>query len=215
MPIEWPLIIGGAAIVGGELGADPGRLPVDGGAQWIFPLPIWRGYKPEVSDGFQGAVTADHRKHLGADIMYRRKRSGVVQSPEERIDGINGTKLYFVPAGMVAYAVHDGRLWSTGETELGFNVVLDAGKPYACFYQHLSTLLVPVGVKSGLFNGRPFPIRAGDPLGVVGGARTGYKLRHLHFEVWKGGDRDTAIDPRSTEAAGGLGAWQTITLTGG
>ena len=213
MAIEWPIILGGAYLFGGDLGR-PDRLPIDAGAQWVSPLPVYRGYVPEVSDGFQGAATTDHRQHLGVDLMYRRKRANTVTPPEEAIDGKNGSKLYWVPAGMVAYACHDAIIWSTGRTELGHNVVLDCGKPYAVFYQHLSTLLVPLGIAKGKLGERPYPVRAGDPLGVVGGDGRpgGYPLRHLHLEIWRGGGRESAVDPRTADIGGGVAKWTAITL---
>lgn len=213
MAVEWPIILGAGYLFSGEL-SRPDRPILDAGAQWVQPLPVFRGYKPEVSDGFQGAATTDHRQHLGVDIMYRRKRSGVVTPPEEAIDGKNGSKLYWVPAGMVAYACHDGIIWNSKRTELGHSVLLDCGKPYAVFYQHLSTLLVPIGIAGGKLNGRPYPVRAGDPLGVVGGDMRagGYPLRHLHLEIWRGGGRESAVDPRSSDIAGGVAKWTAITL---
>jgi hypothetical protein len=213
MPLEWPLILGAAGVLTLDGQGDAARQGFDGGADWVSPLPVWKGYPPVISDAFQLRATDAHRQHLGVDIMYRRKRTGVATGPEAPINDVDGTKGFFMPPGLVAVACHDGELWSTGESDLGWNVVVDHGKPYATFYQHLSVLMVPESISRGKLNGKPFPVKAGTPLGIVGGSRTGYRLRHLHFEVWRGGGRDSAIDPRSPEVAGGVTAWRRHELT--
>lgn len=200
MPIlETSIVLGGAALVtlrGGPDGDDL-RAPFVAAGDWHFPLPIVRGYKPEVSDLFQLTATKEHRQHLGVDIMYRRTRKGVVTGPETPINGLDGTALYWVPKGQVVYAVQNADVWTTAYSpKYGHNCVLDHGKPWATFYQHMETLLIPLGIERGMLNGKPYPVKAGDPIGIVGGAPTGYPLRHLHFELWYRGGRDGACDPR-------------------
>lgn len=216
MPIlETSLILGGAALVtlrGGPDGDDL-RAPFVMAGPWVFPLPIVRGYKPEVSDGFQARLSEDHRQHLGVDLMYRRTRKGKVTGPETAIDNIDGTSLYWMPKGQVAYAAQNGDIWSSGYSPtFGHNIVIDHGKPWCSFYQHLSTLLVPKDIERGMLNGRKYPVKAGDPIGIVGGAVKGYGLRHLHFELWYRGGRDGACDPH--KPPGGvppIEAWNFIT----
>ena len=103
-----------------------------------------------------------------------------------------------MPDSWPAVAASDGVLWSAQRTPRGYAVVIDHGN-VATFYQHLETLMVPETAPpaKGTPRSQRLPIRAGQPLGVIGGdpLDPGH-LKHLHFELWLLGaderDRSTA-----------------------
>jgi hypothetical protein len=170
-------------------------------------------YNPTISSGWgsprQDALDKDEngkpkvRSHAGVDVMYKR-RSVSDKTDIYRPGGPNGSKWFFIPEPFKrreglstkkcpVFAVADGILWSATEQGRGFAVVLDHGKPWATFYHHLT--------------GSPFPItrkgegarlvKQGDIVGFVGAnpVQGANALKHLHFEIWKGGAGDNAIDP--------------------
>lgn len=159
-------------------------------AERIYPVVAWRGRTPVISDGYSAEETVTHREHHGADIMFRRLPTDAAEFP---VDSKNGSKLYVMGNDVDVVAWSSGKLWSAGYSETyGHYVVIDHGpEPYATFYQHLSALAVPK--KSAGGGGQT--IRAGEKLGTVGGAPTGYGLKHLHFEVWEGGAASSHTDP--------------------
>jgi murein DD-endopeptidase MepM/ murein hydrolase activator NlpD len=100
---------------------------------------------------------------------------------------------YFVPDGAVpVLAARDGKLWSIQRTARGWGIVLDHGPPWATYYQHLDSVSPDVAAMQ-----RGAPIRAGQPLGVMGSDPTdGGHVRHLHFAVWYQGHGDQAsVEP--------------------
>ena len=155
-------------------------------AGWVYPLPTLADDRDAtVSDIFSAEKTADHRQHLGVDIMYRRL-------PHEPAELPRGTKLFYVPANTPVLAAFDGKIWNTNVTGYGHSVTIDHGNapeigPAVTFYQHMASFARPW--KKGDV------VRAGDELGIVGGSLTGYPLTHLHFELWLP-TRDKAIDPK-------------------
>ena len=152
---------------------------------WINPLPtLPDGRDADISDGFSTVATAEHRQHLGVDLMYRRL-------PFEPAALPRGTKLFYMPANTPVLAVYGGKIWNASVTGYGHSVTIDHGNapdigPAVTFYQHMAAFAQPW--KKGDV------VRAGDALGVVGGSLTGYPLHHLHFELWLP-TRDKAIDP--------------------
>src|SRR5262245_17988862 len=73
--------------------------PARDAPRWICPVPMWRGRRAEISDGFSAhAVTVPrkHRKHLGVDIMFRRRSRAelIAEYPPGSRDGSDG---YFMP----------------------------------------------------------------------------------------------------------------------
>jgi len=184
------------------------------GTNNIWPLADWIDsigyvYHPVISSGWgsprQDALDEKVRTHRGADVMYKR-RSQVDKTdlwPEGRG---NGSKWHFIPEPFKTaaslspgykrcpvFAVADGIVWSASEQGRGFAVVLDHGKPWATFYHHLVGPTVPPtsrGQGSRL-------IKRGDVIGYVGAnpVQGQNALKHLHFEIWKGGAGDAAIDP--------------------
>lgn len=155
--------------------------------RWVWPLPIWRGRRPDVSDGF-GSPRPGGARHEGVDLMFPR-----VPSDPYRSGTPNGSSHYVMPDDMVALAAADGVIWSAGWTARGYSVVIDHAPlaPFATYYTHLSGLRVAPtqGAKSG------DRIRAGQPIGIVGAdPLDDAHLKHLHFALWRGGAKD-AIDP--------------------
>jgi murein DD-endopeptidase MepM/ murein hydrolase activator NlpD len=183
------VLLGAGAVVAAL--ALRGRRPEDG---WVFPLPSLNGRPPVVSSGW-GSPRRDPggplRSHRGVDLMYKRR------SRAELVDRFppgtpNGSTLFFMPDHIPVFAAHDGKVWSAGETSRGHAVVLNHGKPWATFYQHLECLFVTPTAR-GRSGQR---VRAGEIIGIVGASPLdGEGLKHLHFEVWKGGAGEAAIDP--------------------
>ena len=103
--------------------------------------------------------------------------------PENGHPGIDfaaeeGAEVYAVAGGIVTVADYD--------VEKGNYVVLDHGGGLETEYQHMKSLLVSAGQS----------VVQGQVLGYVGstGNSTG---NHLHLEVWKGGSKANAVNPRS------------------
>ena len=153
---------------------------------WIYPLPtLADGRAADISDDFSAEATADHRQHLGVDLMYRRLPSESAELPR-------GTKLFYMPANTPVVAAYGGKIWSASVTGYGHSVTIDHGNvpgvgPAVTFYQHMASF-------SREWR-KGDVVRPGDVLGIVGGSLTGYPLHHLHFEL-RLPTRDKAIDPK-------------------
>jgi len=111
-----------------------------------------------------------------------------------------------MPDGLTAIAASDGVLWSAGRQPRGLAVVVDHGG-VATFYTHMDKLLVPEA--SPPAKGEQIQpwrtIKAGQPLGIIGyDPLDAQKLKHLHFELWRGGPKD-AVDPEPL-----MRGWQVI-----
>lgn len=143
---------------------------------WVWPVPIWNGRTPVISDGFSRTKTAEHRKHLGVDIMFRR----VSSDPP----GVPYSSPHFSsqnpPPPIVA--AFDGTVWGAGLSGRGWQILIDHGKVgnlggVTTWYQHLDHLAKPF--KKG------DKVRAGDILGVMGHDidPQAYHLKHLHFQL--------------------------------
>ena len=172
---------GDAAIATGPL---PGR--------WVWPVGVWMGRKPEISDGFQGtrrSPSGERRRHGGVDILYRR-----IASDPWKAGTTNASRHYVMPPHRAALAASDGRVWSASYTPRGWSVVIDhSPRKLATYYTHLSQLLV-VPKQT---------VRAGQPIGVIGADPLDpARLMHRHFEVWRGGSADR-FDP-----APAMKAWE-------
>jgi murein DD-endopeptidase MepM/ murein hydrolase activator NlpD len=160
--------------------------------RWGWPVPRWQGRAPVISDGYGSPRPGTI--HQGVDIMFARIASDAF-SPS----GPNGTKLFVMPDSWPAVAASDGVLWSAGPTLRGYAVVVDHGN-VATFYQHLNTLLVPETKPPapGAPRAKLIPIKAGQPLGVIGGDPSNPPhLKHLHFELWPAGPT-SAVDHSRT-----------------
>jgi len=159
---------------------------------WVNPVASWRGYRPVVSDTYSAVKTPTHREHHGVDVMFRR--TSPADQPQFPAGTPAGSPHYFMPEGVQVLAAADGTLWSSKVTPGGISIVIDHGKPWATYYQHLSKALVPIGI-SGAHLG--IKIARGQPIGIVGGSPLdGEHLRHLHFEMWRGGGADAHVDPQ-------------------
>lgn len=176
------------------------------GDGWHFPVPdmlFLQGAKlvefpAVITSGFRG----DRPDHNGVDIMY----SATPQKPQPGVlvktgtDGWNNHdgRGHWAPEGTPVLAAKTGRIWSTGKTAHGIGIVIDHGKPWATFYQHLaSTHLAPHAAGKEIGTGKVTTVRAGEVIGKMGASSLdGAKLRHLHFEAWFNGvGADAAQDP--------------------
>jgi len=155
---------------------------------WIFPVPNLGARVPEISDGW-GSPRIDtdgkRRLHLGADIMFRR-RDRADLADTFRPGTPNGTARYFMPEGVPALAAGAGVVWYAASTPRGFTVRIKHPEGWTTYYTHLASLTVASGQV----------VTAGQPIGIIGGdpidAR---RLKHLHFELWRGHQRGGATDP--------------------
>lgn len=188
-----------APLVSGEVAPPQPATVVQLKGRWGWPVPRWQGRAPVVSDGFGSPRPA--MTHMGVDLMFARIASDPFPN------GPNGSKHFVMPDAWMAVAASDGVLWSAGHTPRGFAVVLDHGN-VATFYQHLDTLMVPETKPParGTPRERLIQIKAGQPLGVIGGDPLDLgRLKHLHFELWLGGPAN-AIDPQPL-----MKTWQVFT----
>lgn len=163
--------------------------PISGGAVspplagWTVPVPTLADRPVVASNEFR--ADAGRHQHLGVDLMFRRRepRDLITAYPPKTT---NGTSLFFMPDGISALAASAGRVSFADMTGMGNSVIIQHPGGWATYYTHLATL----GVKRGE------AVRAGQPLGVVGASPTdGEHLKHLHFELWRGGKRTGAVDP--------------------
>jgi len=172
----------------GEVAASK-QLIVQLTGSWVWPVPRWQGRAPVISDGFGSPRPST--PHMGVDVMFAR-----IASDPFPVGSPNGSKAFVMPDAWVAIAASDGILWSAGHSPRGFSIVVDHGN-VATFYQHLDTLMVPFTAPpaKGTPREQLIPIRAGQPLGVIGADPLDpERLKHLHFELWAGGPKD-AVDP--------------------
>ncbi|HEY1811009.1 MAG TPA: M23 family metallopeptidase [Kofleriaceae bacterium] len=171
----WPwLVAGGIAVYAWSRHREQ---PVELAGRWVRPIARWNGRAPVISDGF--GMRANGQHHNGVDLMFAR-----VASDTLRAGTPNGSQGFVMPDGTHALAASDGVVRSAMKTPRGTAVVLDhAGA--STFSQHLESASVKAGQR----------VRAGDPIGIIGAdPLDGEHLKHLHFELWRGGPSD-AIDP--------------------
>lgn len=151
-------------------------------AGWVVPVPTLADRPVVVSNEFRAT---DPHQHLGVDLMFRRRdaRDLIAVFPPKTT---NGTPLFFMPDGVSALAVGAGTVAFADQTPMGYSVIIQHPIGWATYYTHLTTLAVKRGET----------VRAGQPLGTIGAAPTDAEhLKHLHFELWKGGKRTGAVDP--------------------
>jgi len=177
-PEAWPL----------PLGTLPGT--------WVWPVPLWNGRAPVISDGFDSKRPGFDR-HGGVDIMFKRQASDRFPSGTP-----NGSKAFVMPDHVPALAAYDGEVWFAGKTPQGMAVVIDH-RPLkvSTFYTHLEKLLVSPPPTHGAKQ----RVRAGEPIGIIGfSPLDAAKLKHLHFELRLGGP-DNRIDP-----ANAMRSWKVV-----
>jgi len=153
--------------------------------RWVWPVGVWQGRKPEITDGFSSkrrTPAGDIITHGGVDIMYRRQPGDTWRAGTP-----HGTSNFVMPHDRAALAVSDGVVWFAAKTPRGWTVIIDhAPRKFATYYTHLSSLLVTTKQK----------VTAGTPIGIIGAdPLDGEHLMHLHFEVWRGTASDR-FDPQ-------------------
>jgi hypothetical protein len=156
--------------------------------EWTWPLPVWNGRKPDISNGY-GTRYPDGHIHQGVDIMYHWQEGDPTRA-QDKI-GVSPSGKWYVPEGMSVRAVQDGEVWGNPvKTAKGIGVIIEHGpKPYTTFYQHLSKVFVK----------KRQSVRRGDIIGEVGAGEEAGRLRHLHFELHQWGPakgQKTVLDPR-------------------
>jgi murein DD-endopeptidase MepM/ murein hydrolase activator NlpD len=197
--IPW-LLGGGAAAVAlyywthrKQDGAPASRNGAPLPGRWVWPVGVWRGRKPEISDGFWGLRRRPGgylMTHGGVDIMYRRQPGDTWTAGTP-----NGTPNYVMPDGRAALAASDGVVTFAANTPRGWSVVIDHSPrklnnhTLSTYYTHLSSLRVTA--KQAVTAGTPIGIIGADPL-------DGQHLMHLHFELREG---ETGIDPEPVMAS--------------
>lgn len=157
---------------------------------WVWPVPRFAdGRAPRISDGWGSKRDGGKRRHRGVDVMYRRKdrRELVEQFPPGTP---NGSPMHFMPDATPVLAARAGEVRWVKLTRRGFEVVI-RHEGWATYYQHLERPLVRVGQG----------VVTGEAIGIVGGSPIdGGKLKHLHFELRRGGTSAGAIDPEPVMA---------------
>jgi hypothetical protein len=158
--------------------------------RWVWPVGVWQGRKPEITDGFASkrrTPAGDLITHGGVDIMYRRQPGDTWPAGTP-----NGSRGYIMSDHCPALAASDGVVWFAAKTPRGWTVIIDhAPRKLATYYTHLSSLLVTTKQQ----------VSAGTPIGIIGAdPLDGEHLMHLHFEVWRGGASDR-FDPQPLMAS--------------
>lgn len=141
---------------------------------WNWPVPIWNGREPVVSDHFKEEKTNDHRFHPGVDIMFRKMPGDPGFPYSSKGFTSQGGETPIIAAG-------PGKIWDAGPGR-AFQLSIDHGVVggvggVVTWYQHLKSFSRKW--KKG------DAIKAGDVLGIMGGdVPPHYTLYHLHFELW-------------------------------
>jgi len=138
------------------------------------PLPLWDGLQPLVSNEFRAADGDDGRRHLGADLMYKRPVPGKRKLPVY-------TPTYFMPGEpdddeVPVFSPFDGKVWSITYSKSGMMLLkIDHGNvpgigPLLTMFLHGRKPVVKPGWR----------LRAGDPTHTVG--KSGTDTNHSHAE---------------------------------
>jgi hypothetical protein len=186
----------------------PHQAPNDEPSVWIWPLPILADRRPVIASG-RGSrrtrVDGSNHSHLGVDVMYERRSWDDLES-EYPSGGPNGTRRYFMPDDVPVLATADGVVRLTKWTSRGLSAVIRHAADWATYYTHLAELAVAPDQA----------VVAGEPIGTVGhDPPDPQSLKHLSFELWRGGTRRGAVDPEPYLAAWrhvGLTAWSPATV---
>jgi murein DD-endopeptidase MepM/ murein hydrolase activator NlpD len=183
------------------------------GAGWVWPVPsmLLADNKPPPITlvAYPAVVTQEFRdpSHLGLDIAYRRRFAG---DRPEYADPHSSTGPFFAPATTPILAAHDGVVWSVDRSPRGIEVVIDHGKPFATYYQHLASTTLAPHARGKQADGRAGTrVRAGDVIGAMGHDPIDPQgFRHLHFAVWyQGGGNDASADPAEAMRAWSRKPW--------
>jgi murein DD-endopeptidase MepM/ murein hydrolase activator NlpD len=169
------------------------------GEGWVFPVPDLRlETDTGITTYFAEASQEFKTEHHGLDVMYPRKGDADrARFPAGVVDQLGAKQhaRFFAPASTPIIAAKDGIVWSVATTPHGIAVVLDHGRPWATFYQHLATTTLRNPTSSGKPAQR---VKAGEVIGTMGfSPLDGERLRHLHFETWfTGSGESVPQDPR-------------------
>lgn len=179
--------------------------PAPSNAPWVHPVPSLDGRVGVTSNEFRARDSSDGkaRQHLGVDLMYRRRdtRDLIALFPTGTP---GGTPLFFMPEHVPALAASAGLVVHAGMTAVGNAVIVQHAIGWATYYAHLATLAVQKGDS----------VVAGQTIGTIGASpQDAAHLRHLHFELWKGGVRSGAVDPDPYLAAWSRTSVQSAALT--
>ena len=159
-----------------------------GAGRWVFPVPAWSGRSAAISSGF--GMRGDEM-HLGVDIMFRRRTPSDLAERFPRKTA-NGSTMHCMPDAIPALALSEGVVRFAGNTPRGWTVIIDHAVGITSYWTHLSALLLRE-VKRGSHGPR---VVAGQPLGLIGfDPKDPARLKHLHLELWQGGQRSRAFDP--------------------
>jgi hypothetical protein len=189
--------LGGALAAALVLRQAKGNPPPRLEGRWVWPVPSWEGRRAVVSDGWGSPRDGGTRRHLGVDIMYRRRERSELAT-EFPPDSQDGSRWHFMPPSIPVLAASDGVVTSAGWTRRGNTVVIQHAGGWATYSTHMERLAVAAGQR----------VTSGQAIGSVGFDPTGTRrLRHLHFELWRDGARSGATDPSPF-----LAAWERIDL---
>lgn len=165
------------------------RKRVQWGDDWVWPVPRirvrGRVYAPVITSGFYDM--REDGPHGGLDIVFPRK------DPSDLIDLFrpgtpNGGRNWFAPPRTPIVAARAGKLWTVGQSDKGIGVILDHGKPFATFYQHMESSPM-LGVAKGTH------VNMGDVIGYMGYSNEdAQRVRHLHFAVMYEGGLEATVD---------------------
>lgn len=157
------------------------------GTPGTFPVAIWEGHDPVITDSFERPGPGAKRNgkgHWGGDIALRRPKSGKVRRPEY-------VKHFFCPNDKVpALNVFPGIVKSVKNSKKHGRVVKVAhGTRHISVHRHLSRTDVVAGQV----------VAEGTALGILGHAPSaGDKgFNHDHFEIWD----MTLPGPKNSRAA--------------
>jgi murein DD-endopeptidase MepM/ murein hydrolase activator NlpD len=161
----------------------------DESIEWGSPL-LWRWPVPDLRTAIPGQAWPaqvsnefNATTHRGVDILYRDAARG-----------------WFAPATTPIVAARAGTVYMVGKSARGWQMVIDHGKPWATYYQHM-TSVSPMLVKGAtVAMGQQIGIMGSDPLDAA-------HVRHLHFETWYKGAESAAVNPAAEMARWGRGTW--------
>jgi murein DD-endopeptidase MepM/ murein hydrolase activator NlpD len=197
----------GALVI--EPNSDPTGTPKGNFSGWLWPMPIYEGEPPVISDGFNRYAHGEpgdpdyERQHLGADIMYKNAHEMIPDLPEV-------TKWFHCPSNTIPMlATGPGHIWYAGLTAQGWTIKIDhhawAGFPLVTYCTHMSELFIEPWFTGDEAEGKGKAggqyVYAGFQLGYVGNSPLGEDPNHCHYEMWDysegvpSGRENRALDP--------------------
>lgn len=190
------------------------------GSGWHFPVPDLLTRDPTgkplefaavISSGFRGS----RPDHNGVDICYPQAGSKPSTVPNLEastgVRNVDASGKFWAPRGTPVLAAKSGKVWSVGKSAHGIGIVLDHGKPWATFYQHLETTpFAPHAMGREIASGRVSTVEAGQQIGTMGASTLdSARFRHLHFEAWfEGVGAAAAQDPAPVARSFARSQWK-------